>query len=45
MKPVDFPEQEAAFDAGDELYEVGGGRVGKVAAFDLAHRTLDIHHG
>jgi uncharacterized protein len=37
-----FPEQEAAFDEGDELYEVGGDRLGKVAALDLAHGTIDI---
>jgi uncharacterized protein len=37
-----FPEQEAAFDEGDELHEVGGDKVGTVAAIDLAHRTLDI---
>jgi predicted RecB family nuclease len=37
-----FPEQEAAFDPGDELYEVGGGTVGKVSALDLSRRTLDV---
>ncbi|MGA2380171.1 MAG: TM0106 family RecB-like putative nuclease [Spirochaetia bacterium] len=37
-----FPEQEATFDEGDELHEVCGDKVGKVAALDLAHRTLDI---
>ncbi len=37
-----FPEQEAAFDPGDELHEVGGGTVGKVSALDLSGRTLDV---
>jgi len=37
-----FPEQEAAFDEGDELHAIGGDKVGRVAALDLAHRTLDI---
>ena len=37
-----FPEQEAAFDPGDELHEIGGGTVGKVSALDLSGRTLDV---
>ena len=37
-----FPEQEAAFDPGDELHEIGGGTVGKVSALDLLSRTLDV---
>ena len=45
--PVDrytFPEQEVAFDEDDEVHEVGGEKtkVGKIAAVDLVHRTLDI---
>ena len=37
-----FPEQEAAFDPGDELHEIGAGTVGKVSALDLSARTLDV---
>ena len=37
-----FPEQEAAFAPGDELYEIGEGTVGKVSALDLSGRTLDV---
>jgi predicted RecB family nuclease len=37
-----FPEQEAAFDPGDELYVIGGDRIGKVAALDLSGCTIDI---
>jgi uncharacterized protein len=37
-----FPDQEAAFDAGDELYEVGGDTIGKVSALDLSGHTLDV---
>ena len=39
-----FPEQEAAFAEDDEVHEVGGEKVkvGKVAAVDLVHRTIDI---
>ncbi len=37
-----FPAQEAAFGDGDELYEIGGGVIGKVSALDLADGTIDI---
>ncbi|HVO37523.1 MAG TPA: TM0106 family RecB-like putative nuclease [Spirochaetia bacterium] len=37
-----FPEQEAAFDEGDELYEVGGETVGRVHSIDLAAHVLEI---
>jgi len=37
-----FPAQEAAIDPGDELYEVGGAKVGTVHAIDQADRILDI---
>ncbi len=37
-----FPEQEAAFDSGDDLDEIGGDNVGKVVALDLTNCTLDI---
>ena len=33
-----FPPQEAAFDMGDDLHEIGGGVIGKVASLDLADR-------
>ena len=39
-----YPDQEVAFSEDDELHEVGGEKLklGKVAAVDLVHRTLDI---
>ncbi len=37
-----FPDQEAAIDEGDELYEIGGERIGKVCAVDLYHQILEI---
>ncbi|HET6452469.1 MAG TPA: TM0106 family RecB-like putative nuclease, partial [Spirochaetia bacterium] len=37
-----FPDQEASFEEGKELFEVGGERVGKVHAFDLGGHMLDI---
>ncbi len=37
-----FPPQEAAFDPGDELYEIRGSVIGKVSALDLSQGTLDV---
>ena len=37
-----FPDQEAAIDEGDELHEIGGKSIGKVAAIDLSHHILEV---
>ncbi len=38
----EFPEQEAAIDVGDDLHEVGGGKVGTLHSIDLGRRKLSI---
>lgn len=37
-----FPEQEVSIDAGDELFEVKGDKVGTVVSISLDQNTIDI---